>query len=367
MAHIFFLAGEPSGDLYAGLVARALRQLDPEVRLCGVGGPELRQAGLEAVGDSSQLGVFGFTEGIEAGLRLRAFACSMRECLARIRPDCFVPVSFAGLNLGLASCARRLGIRVVYLSPPQVWAWGQWRAATLKRCADAIVCLLPFEPAELGRLGVKSVFLGNPLLDLATPVAEAPHFQGPGASRLVLLPGSRLAEIERHESLFREVALGLCRAIPNLQVRAIPFLKPGPVAAGPATDGPLSPVARYRLIAQADLALAVSGTVTLEAALLGVPMIVSYRLSPLNYLLARVAVRVKFFSLPNLIAGRQVVPEFIQPQSRELLACALELLQDSAARERMREDLMRVRQAMGEPGAARRIARMILEPPIDSD
>ena len=165
MRTVFLLAGEPSGDLYAGLAARAVRELDGSVRMTGIGGPEMRAAGVELVEETSGLGVFGFWEGLTASGRLRDFAWRVKTMLNETRPDVFVPVSFSGINLRLARFARDLGIRVVYLSPPQLWAWGKWRTKRLRRATDKVICLMPFEEPFFKRLGVNAVFLGNPLVD----------------------------------------------------------------------------------------------------------------------------------------------------------------------------------------------------------
>jgi lipid-A-disaccharide synthase len=348
MRTVFVLAGEPSGDLYAGLVARAVRELDGSVRMLGIGGPEMRAAGVKMVEETSGLGVFGFWEGLTALGRLRGFVRRVKTVLRETRPDVFVPVSFSGINLGLARFARGLGIKVVYLSPPQLWAWGGWRARKLRRAADKVICLLPFEERFLKKRGVNAVFLGNPLADALAewpsgPLPSVPSSQS--SVRLLLLPGSRPSEIQRHLPLMREVANRLKADVPDLDVAELPF---------PASGE------RYSLICSASLVLAASGTVTLEAALLGVPMVVVYRLSPLSYLAAKMMVRLKYFSLPNLLLDRQVVPEFSQPGVEQVCRTARELLLEPDRREKMKGELAQIRPLFGQPGAARRIAREII-------
>jgi lipid-A-disaccharide synthase len=352
MRTVFLLAGEPSGDLYAGLVARAMRETDGSVRMLGIGGPEMCSAGVEMVEGTSELGLFGFWEGLTAAGRLRGFARRVKAMLEGTRPDVFVPVSFSGVNLGLA---RDLDIKVVYLSPPQVWAWGKWRTKKLRRATDRVICLMPFEERFFKKLGVNAVFLGNPLVDLLKPQMNAGergdlHRQGhPAPSlpalRLLLLPGSRPSEIQRHLPLMHEVAVRLKADVPDLEVAELPL---------PATGE------RYSLIASASLLLAASGTVTLEAALLGMPMVVVYRLSSLSYLAAKLMVRLKYFSLPNLLLERQAVPEFSQPEVKQVYRAARELLLNPDRRERMRRELAQIRPLFGEPGAAHRIAREIV-------
>jgi len=370
---IFFLAGEASGDLYAGLVARAIRELDSSVRMLGIGGQEMRNVGVERAQDISGLGVFGFWEGLTAWGRMQAFIKRVGAALREVRPDVFVPVSFSGVNLGLARFARDLGIKVVYLSPPQLWAWGKWRAKKLRAAADRVICLMPFEEPFFKELGVNAVFLGNPLVDIlpewpngrvvkwpsessgpltvSGPQSPAPDPRPP-APKLLLLPGSRPAEIRRHLPLMRDVAGRLKLEMPDLGVTELPF---------PASGVERQALSeRYSIVAAADLILAASGTVTLEAALLGVPMVVVYRLSSLSYLAAKLMVRLKYFSLPNLLLSRQVVPEFSQPGVEQVYLAARGLLQDPARREKMKSELAQIRPLFGEPGAAIRIAREIL-------
>lgn len=380
MKTIFFLAGEASGDLYAGLVARAILELDPSVRMLGIGGQEMRSAGVERVQDTSGLGVFGFWEGLTAWGRMQAFTRRVEAALQEVKPDVFVPVSFSGVNLGLARFAHDLGIKVVYLSPPQLWAWGRWRAKKFRAATDKVICLLPFEEPFFRKLGVNAVFLGNPLVDLLKPRMNTDehgelHHQGhqghqvkdeqpdasdhapatshrPPATILLLLPGSRPAEIQRHLPLMREVANRLRADVPDLAVTELPF---------PASGVERQALReRYSTVAAADLILAASGTVTLEAALLGVPMVVVYRLSPLSFAAARLMVRLKYFSLPNLLLDRQVVPEFSQPGVEQVYLAARELLLNPSRREKMKAELAQIRPLFGEPGAASRIAREIL-------
>jgi len=351
MKTIFLLAGEASGDLYAGLVARAIRELDGSVRMLGIGGREMRGAGVERVQDTSGLGVFGFWEGLTARGRMLAFAARVEAVLQEVRPDVFVPVSFSGVNLGLARFARDLGIKVVYLSPPQLWAWGKWRAKKLRAATDKVICLLPFEEPLFRRLGVNAVFLGNPLVDLLEPRSLAPLSSG--SLRLLLLPGSRRAEIQRHLPLMLGVAERLQQDIPGLKAFDLRLSDSGREPSAVSRE-------RYERMASADLVLAASGTVTLEAALLGVPMVVVYRLSPLSYLAAKMMVRLKYFSLPNLLLDRQVVPEFSQPTVEQVYRAARDLLMSPDRREKMIGELSKIRPLFGEPGAALRIAREIL-------
>jgi lipid-A-disaccharide synthase len=361
MKTVFFLAGEPSGDLYAGLVARALRERDSSVRMLGIGGPEMRAAGVELVEGMSELGVFGFWDGVTSAGRMRLVMHSIKAALRDLHPDVFVPVSFAGVNLELARFARHQGIKVVYLAPPQLWAWGKWRAKKLAASADKVICLFPFEEPFLRALGANASYLGNPLVDSVKPRMNAderePGHQEPSefpppeprplTLRLLLMPGSRESEIRRHLPLMRAVGEGLRQDVAGIDVSELP---PSAVSRE-----------RYALMSSADLILAASGTVTLEAALLQVPMVTVYRFSALNYLAARLMVRLKYFSLPNLLLSRRVVPEFAQPDVETVYSAARELLVNQDRRRQMCLELGEVRRLLGAPGAANRIAGAILD------
>ena len=294
----------------------------------------------------SQTAVFGFWEGLKSYSFIPWFRKQVIALLDDIRPDVFVPVSLSGLNLGLARYARKTGIKVVYLSPPQLWAWGKWRAKKLAQSTDLVICLLPFEEPFFRSLGVNAIFLGNPLVDAIPDSAlRTPR----SALRVALMPGSRRSEEARHRPLLEYVAEQLKREFPGLEAFELQY-----------EYQPDSP-ARYARMAQADLIVAASGTAVLEAAILGVPVIVIYQLSVPTYLIARLLVGLKHVALPNLILGRQVVPELVQTGPEPILAQARVLLADPAERLRMRNDLAEVRRQLGPPGAAMRIARAILE------
>jgi lipid-A-disaccharide synthase len=254
------------------------------------------------------------------------------------------------VNLELAQRARSLGIKVAYFSPPQVWAWGSWRVRALARSTDLVVCILPFEQPFLCARGCNARFLGNPLVDVIPESAvHNPHSPIPApqsAFRIVIMPGSRPSEVERLRPMLLGVAGELRRDFPDLGVTEISCAQ--------------NRAERYRQMAMAGLIIAASGTATLEAALLQVPMIVVYCLSAPTYLLARLLVRLKHVSLPNLILGREVVPEFIQTSDQPILTCARNLLGNLNQRADISRQLAEVRAALGPPGAASRIAQAIL-------
>lgn len=359
MASVAVVAGEASGDIHAGNLVRALRALRPDLTVWAVGGGALREAGAEIVFPSEAIAAMG---PVEAARRLPALARARRLVLERFsshRPDLFVPVDFGGLNLRLAGAARGLGIPVVYYIPPKVWAWGAKRVERLRATVDEALVILPFEEEYLTARGVQASYVGSPVLDHLAPRA----FPSEPAT-VGLLPGSRAGEVSRILPLLVETARLLARRRPGLR-----FLVPrAPGLPRDAVEGPLrgSGLAvdvlegrSQEVMERSRLCLVASGTATLECAAVGAPMVVVYRVSPLTYVLGRLLVRVPFFSLPNLIAGRAVVPELLHPGPQAVADAALALFDDGPTRAEALRGLAEVRTRLGEPGASNRAAERI--------
>ncbi|MBM3315316.1 hypothetical protein FJY71_05685, partial [candidate division WOR-3 bacterium] len=315
-------AGELSGRLLASVVQEELGQDAGYVELVEPGEPGP---------------VFGFWEGLRSGPAVRRALATALDRVARFRPDVALLVAFSGLNLRLGVALRRSGIPVVYLSPPQVWAWGAGRVRVLRQAADNVVCLYPFEVPLLCRAGVDAVFVGYPLLDLLT--REPAERAG-----VALLPGSRPSEIAFHRPLFEQAAERLD------DVRWVE----------PRGEGLGDCARRYGIIGSARAALVVSGTAALETALLGTPQVVCYHLSPLSRLAARALVRTRFFAMPNILAGERAVPEILEPEAGQLA----QELSSALAPERLEQaqDLARrLSRLLGPAGAGARIAQLVCE------
>ncbi len=373
---VMILAGEASGDAHAAGVAHEIQRRWPRARMSGIGGDRMAGAGVRLLASLDELAFMGFAE--VAG-RIGHFLRLERRLRALLRGggfDIVVPVDYPGFNLRMTRHAHRLGIPVLYYIGPQVWAWKAGRARKLARAARAIALILPFEP-ELYRVhGGNAVFVGHPLLD-----GEREGGRGEGDRRakagdalaarlgidrerpvLALFPGSRTQELRCHAKVFAETALELRRRIPALQIAVsrVPFLPSESYDAFPfsiTTDGEA-----LRAIATAGLVK--SGTSTLEAALAGLPFAAAYIAHPVTVFLARRLVRVPAIALPNLVAGRHVVPEFVQGEATpERVADALEPLLHPASPARLRtvRALGEVRAALGTPGAARRVVDLMAE------
>jgi lipid-A-disaccharide synthase len=365
--------GEPSGDLYAAALATEIRRLDPAAVVTGFGGDRLRAAGADLVGDFAGLSVTGLVEVARVLPRTYATYRRLVADAAATRPDVLVAVDFPDFNFTLARAIRKRGVPVVYYISPQLWAWRPGRMKTMRRIADRVLVIFPFEEAIYRDAGVPVQWVGHPLLDL-TP---APEPRGAAAARLgldparpilALLPGSRRNEVRSIlPDLVRAAAIVTSR-VPGTQVvlARAPHLADGmfaPVAGAGLAPSTIVENRADEVLAAADVALLASGTVTVQAALHACPMVVVYRLSPLTYRLGKPFVKVDTYAMANLVAGRRVVPELIQDAfTPEAVAGeALKVLTDPAHAERVRADLREVRLRLGTPGASRRAAAAVLE------
>ena len=351
-AKILVSAGEASGDLYAaGLVAR-LRERLPGVEFFGCAGPRMRAAGVRAVVDSSSLAVVGLVEVVTHIPRIwREFRKLCRAAKAE-QPRLAILTDSPDFHLRLARRLKRAGVPVVYLVAPQVWAWRQGRLPLMRRTIDRLLCLFPFEEEFFNRHGIPAHYIGHPLARTVRPSLTREEFfrkHGLADDRplVLLLPGSRRGEAARHLPPLVDAVERIRRERPASFVWAAPagrFLGPDLThfreRAGRASIQVIEGET-WDALAWADLALAASGTVTVEAALLGTPMVTFYRVSGLSWWLGKRLVRVPFYSMVNLVAGRAVAPELMQNEvvGERLAAEALRLLSDPAACDRMRREL----------------------------
>lgn len=371
MAGIMIVAGETSGDLHGAHLVQALRELRPDLAFSGMGGPALAAQGVEILFDAGRMAVVGILEVLSHLKDIRAAKQVLENFLRERRPELLILVDYPDFNLLLAAKARKLGIPVFYYISPQVWAWRAGRVRTIRRLVDGMAVILPFEEEFYQRYDMKVDFVGHPLVDELAGVMNAGEQRPTAGPPLIgLLPGSRRREIAAMLPLFLAAARRLKASHPEVSF-VIP-LAPGldrrlllahglAEAAGLAIE--LAPSEdRHRRMAACDVVLAASGTVTLELALLGVPMVVSYRVAALTYLLGRLLIKAPYASLVNLVARREVVPELLQGAATpEAISRELEqLLTDPARRQKMLDGLALVRQRLGGPGASRRAATKVL-------
>lgn len=372
---ILLSAGEASGDLYAARLAAALRQrLD--VAIFGMGGPQMRAAGVELIADYWEVSVVGITEVLK---RLPSLVRAMKhlvDAAEQRKPPLAILTDFPGFHLRLARKLRPMGIRNVYYICPQFWAWRPWRVNLVRRRFAEALCIFPFEEKFYAEAGVPVKFIGHPLVGNVKATLTRELFckkygLDQGARIITILPGSRRGEIAHHLPVLVEAVGEIRQRLPGpieMVIAVAPGLDTPRLEAKFPADWQVRFVQNdtYSALAAADLAIVSSGTATVETALLGKPMIVVYRLSPVTALLAKPLVRTKFFSMVNLIAGRAVVPELIQndftPQhvaaEAELLLSATE--QGQARVAEMSRGLLEVQKFLGPPGAVERAADEIV-------
>jgi len=371
-ATIMIVAGEASGDLHGASLARALRAQAPECRLIGMGGPAMAAAGVECVADVTGQARVGFVEAVgHLGALRRAFRRLRSIITAPSPPRVVVLIDFPEFNLRLARVARRDGIPVVYFIPPQIWVWRPGRMKTIRRLVSLVLAVFPFERALYQHARVPVEFVGHPLRDR---IADAPSptdargalgLDGPGEI-IGLLPGSRSTEIGAVLTVMREAA----RLVRGVRPRARFVLALAPTVDERAVRSVLGPASEIQVVRgqthavmrAADLLLVTSGTATLEAALLGTPMVVCYRLAALSELIARALVRVPWISLPNLVAGRSVVPELYRraTTAQGLAQAALALLANGESLAAQRAAFAELGEHLGSGGVADRAAALVL-------
>jgi lipid-A-disaccharide synthase len=322
------VAGESSGDTLGAALIDALRALVPDVRCFGVAGPKMIAAGCDAWAASEELAVMGLIEPLRHLPRLFKLRSMLVSRFGSLRPDVFVGIDSPAFNLGLEKKLKRQGLRTVQYVSPQVWAWRQGRVRTIARACDLVLCLLPFETEFYSQHGVRAVFVGHPLADqipLEVDRASARRELeiDPLATVVALLPGSRMGEVERLGGDFATAAAWISSRRPDIRfiapmasakVRAT-FERQLATSAGAPAVTVLNGEAQ-RALAAADGVIVASGTATLETLLTGRPMVVAYKFNPLTAFLLRGLglIKVTYFSQPNLLVGRRLVPEFLQEE-----------------------------------------------------
>ncbi|MCK4389145.1 MAG: lipid-A-disaccharide synthase [Desulfobacterales bacterium] len=366
---IMIIAGEASGDLHGANLVRAMRSLNPDLSFFGIGGNALGEAGVQIKVDNSKIAVVGLSEALSKLKILLSALRIAKENLKRIRPDLLIVIDFPDFNLRVATVAKKLGIPVMYYISPQIWAWRTGRVKKIKKVVDHMVVIFPFEVDFYKKRNVPVTFVGHPLLDSMRPRGtheKAEDLRGNGFL-VGLLPGSRNEEVTRLLPTMVKTAAILSERIPGIRF-AIPAassvdrtLVETIAQEGAAKFLVLSDRLRD-ILDEATLLITASGTVTLEAAIAGTPMIIVYKVSGLSYWVGKRLIRVKHIGLANLVAGRSIVPELIQHEvSAEKIAHqALRILRDENKLAEMRHELRRVAQSLGPAGASKRAAEVAM-------
>jgi lipid-A-disaccharide synthase len=371
---VLISAGEPSGDLYAAGLVDALRRRRPDLQFFGCAGPRMQKAGVRAVVDAHSLAVVGLVEVLAHIPRIYGEYRKLLDAARAERPELAILTDSPDFNLRVARRLKKLGIPVFYLVAPQVWAWRKGRLPMMRRTIHRLLCIFPFEPEFFARHGIDAVYIGHPLTRLVQPSASRAELRRrfgipDGAPLVALLPGSRSGEAARHLPILLETVervRGLTKCAPRF-ILAVP---PGTVPLGSnfrerisAASIQLLEEKTWDVLVCADVALAASGTVTIEACLLGTPMVTFYRVNNLSWWMGKALVRVPFYSMVNLVAGRKIVPEFIQDQmtAENLARETVALLESETAREGMRRDLAEVTEKLSGPDDPLEVAAALIE------
>ena len=372
--HIMIVAGEASGDLHGADLAREILALDSSVKLSGIGGSGMAAAGVIILYDISRLAVMGIVEVISRLKDIRSAMKTLENQFETNRPDLLILIDYPGFNLDLARRAKKYNIPVLYYISPKIWAWREGRIKRIKKYVDRMAVILPFEKKFYKKHGFEVDFVGNPLLDQVHTAITSNEFKAqygiePDAAVIGIMPGSRKQEIAKLLPLFMETALML-----NEKIKKCVFLLP---LASTLTEGDLNQHGvkdgrldiriikenRYETMAACDAAMAASGTLTMELAILQVPMVVCYRVAKLTHLLAKNFIKVEFASLVNLVAEKEVVPELLQQKAtpENLYREILPLLLNQEARDSMKQELFDVGKQLGAPGGSKRTAGLAME------
>lgn len=364
--NILIIAGEPSGDVHAGKVLNELNQLLPDTHLWGVGGDKMESAGVELIAHIKDFSIVGVWEAIKSLPRIRRQFKTVTDAISERKPDMAILVDYPGFNLRIARHLKGLNIPVIYYIVPQFWAWGRGRIKLLKRFVSKALVLFKFEEELLLEHDIDCEFVGHPLMD-DTPEIQSVSDEEKSSFNIALLPGSRKSEIENMFPVFLETAEKIHRSRKDVSF----ILARNSNIENSLYDSYLEKHKDLRIsditdttfsvLERSDFALITSGTATLEAAAMETPMIIAYRAAFLTNLLYNVFSLTRFIGLPNIIAGKEIVPEMLQKNAvPDLLAHkTLEIINDVSKFHYIKEELLNVKNSLGPKGAGKRAAESI--------
>ena len=367
---VAIIAGEASGDQHGAKLVQAMQKKNPDLFFCGIGGPALRQAGVRILVDACELTVVGITEVFSKLPGILKGMGTIKKLLKSLKPELLILIDFPDFNLHIAATAKKIGIPVLYYISPQIWAWRQGRVKRIGRLVNHMAVILPFEQQFYTANNVPATFVGHPLLDTPLPTADeifTTSVEGPVTIGLV--PGSRDNEIARHLPVMLNTAdilkdrlkqarfiISQAASVERKQIEVVVADHPCRMNVDIISDGVET------VFERSDVIVAASGTVTLQAAIHGVPMVIIYKVSPISFMLGRALIRVPNIGLVNLVAGRQLVPEFVQTAaSAENISSAVEeMLTDRIKLNHLKKQLFALREVMGGAGASDRVAELAL-------
>jgi lipid-A-disaccharide synthase len=373
--YVLIVAGEASGDLHGANLVKAMKDIDRDILFRGIGGDKMVIAGVDIVTHASQMAAVGFTEVFSRTGTIVSAYFRMRSILKKEKPDLLILIDYPGFNIRLAGAARKFGVPVLYYISPQLWAWRSSRVHKLAKSVDRMAVILPFEKDYYLKTGTNLPveYVGHPLMDqvpagLDREAIEKEFGIKEGDTVIALMPGSRNEEVSKLLPDMLEAARIISSRVPNLKciIPVAPTISMDQiknVIQGSRLNIITTGKGVYRTLTVSDLALVASGTATLETAIMGVPMIITYRMSPLSFRIAKRVVKVPYVGLVNLVAGEEVAPELIQENVRPDIIAekALAILCDEVKKKEIKEKLAKITESLGGPGASKRTAQLAIE------
>lgn len=365
MKQLFIIAGEPSGDMHGASLVRELLKKDPSLKITGFGGSAMKEAGVDIIFDMSKLAVIGVFDALKNLPKFKnLFELASRK-LDELKPDAVILIDYPGFNLRFAKEAKRKGIKVIYYISPQIWAWAPKRIEVIRRYVDKMIVLFKFEEELYRKAGVGVSFVGHPLLDaIKVEGTKSETLSGVGlkpAETVVtigLMPGSRENEVKKLLPVMLEGVSLLKRSL-GRDMQAF-IIKSENISLDAKI--PVFEKNRYELMNACDMLFVASGTATLEAGILGIPMIIAYKVSPLSWFLFKPLVKIPDIGLVNVVAGKRVVPELLQNEftPEKLALCAASILKDPLKLNKIKTELGLIQSQLGSSGASSRAADVIL-------
>ncbi|MRR16107.1 MAG: lipid-A-disaccharide synthase [Deltaproteobacteria bacterium] len=371
---VMIVAGEASGDLHGSFLVREMLAINPSLHFYGIGGSKMKEAGVKFLAPARDIGVVGVTEVFSKLGTFFQITSKIRKSLDQLKPNLVILIDFPDFNLNIvARAAKKRNIKIFYYISPQVWAWREGRVRQIKRLVDKMAVILPFEVDFYAAHGFPVTYVGHPLLDtvktaLTKTAARRAFGLDENRTTVGLLPGSRTAEVSRLLPEMMKAAAIISRKIPGVQY-ILPLadtLEEQAVAALIASSGIAVKIVRgrtYDVLASCDLAIVTSGTATLETGLMGVPMVIVYKMSLFSAIVGKLIINPKYIGLVNIIAGKAVAPELIQLDANgpRIASEALAILLNDNKKQEISRELNRIRQKLGEPGAPGRAAQIACE------
>jgi lipid-A-disaccharide synthase len=367
---IMIVAGEQSGDLHGSNLVRAMHRIDPDLRFYGIGGRKMREAGVELIADAADMAVVGLTEVVGKLGMILGVMRRMKLALKKLKPALLILIDYPDFNLRLGKAAKKEEVKVFYYISPQIWAWRKGRIHKIREIVDKMAVILPFEEQVYRQVSMDVSFVGHPLLDVVkTKYARQEALRKfdlqDGITTVGLLPGSRKGEVSKLLPVMLKAAGILLQSRPPVQF-VLPLadaLDRGLVEEMIRQESvPVRVVPNeiYDVIGVSDIVVVASGTATLETALLGTPMVIIYKVSPLSYYVGTKVINVTHIGLANLIAGKTIVPELIQDDANpnRIAAEVIGILADESRMQSIKEELNQIREKLGSPGASEKAARL---------